>query len=218
MSLTTIFLADDHTVVRDGLRALLENQPDFKVIGDAGDGREAVRQISQLQPDVALLDIAMPELNGIEATRSIGECCPATQVIMLSMHETGGHIERALRAGARGYVLKSSVGAEVVEAIRLVRAGHRYLSPKVSDLVIDHYLDRTEPETASDPLSRLTPREREVLQLVVEGRPSAEIAEALYLAPATVDSYRSRLMQKLEIADLATLVKFAIRHGLTPLD
>ena len=188
------------------------------MIGDAGNGREAVRQISHLHPDVAILDIAMPELNGIETTRYVGERCPATQVIILSMYETGGHIERALRAGARGYILKSSVGAEVVEAIRTVRAGHRYLSLKVSDLVIDTYLDQTEPETVSDPLNRLTPREQEVLQLVVEGRPSTEIAQTLYLSQTTVDSYRSRLMQKLGIADLPALVKFAIRNGLTPLD
>jgi DNA-binding NarL/FixJ family response regulator len=214
----TIFLADDHAVVRAGLRALLEAQPGLKVIGDAADGRDALRQISQLCPDVAILDIAMPQLNGIEAARQILEVCPATQVIILSMHGTGGHIAQALQAGARGYLLKASAGSEVVSAVRAVHNGHRYLSQKILDRVIEDYLNHNRTGQARSPLERLTPREREILQLVVESKTSAEIAEMLGLSPKTVETYRSQLMQKLGIGDVPGLVKFAIQHGLTPLD
>jgi DNA-binding NarL/FixJ family response regulator len=215
---TTIFLADDHGVVREGLRLLLETQPDFRVIGEAGNGREAVRKIVQDRPDIAILDIGMPELNGLEATQQIRESCPATQVIILSMHSSSGHIVRALQAGARGYVLKSSVGAELVDAVRTVRAGQRYLSPKVSDHIVDDYLKQLEASKEESPLARLSPREREILQLVVEGKTSAQIASILSLSPSTVDTYRSRLMQKLELEDLPSLVKFALQHGLISLE
>lgn len=214
----TIFLADDHTVVRDGLRSLLEAQPDLKVIGDASNGRDAVRQVAQLRPDVAILDIAMPELNGIEATRQICELCPATQIIVLSMHATPGHVFEALQAGARGYLLKASAGLEVANAIRTVYAGQRYLGQKILDQVIDDYLSQREVGELKSPLARLTPREREILQLVTEGKSSAETADILGLSPKTVETYRSHLMQKLGISDLPSLVKFAIRHGLTPLE
>lgn len=214
----TIFLADDHTVVRDGLRVLLEAHPDLKVIGDAADGREAVRRVIKCRPDVAIMDINMPELNGIEATEQIRQNCPATQVIILSMYGTRKYIARALHAGARGYLLKASSGSEVVTAVRTVQAGHRYLSQEVSDQVIDDYVGRCQASEIEDPLARLSPREREVLQLVVEGKSSAEIAEILFLSPATVDTYRSRLMQKLDLNDLPSLVKFAIQHGLISLE
>lgn len=215
---TTIFLADDHAVVRDGLRLLLETNPDFSVIGGAGNGRDAIRQMAQSCPDVAILDIGMPELNGIEATRQLRQICPATQVIILSMHATSGHIFQALQAGARGYVLKASVGAEVVKAVKAVQAGQRYLSQKISDQVIEDYIRQRQPDEMQNPLARLSLREREVMQLVVEGKSSAEIAEILSLSSNTVDTYRSRLMQKLGISDLPSLVKLAIQHGLTSLD
>ncbi|MFQ5857358.1 MAG: response regulator [Anaerolineae bacterium] len=214
----TVFLADDHAVVRDGLRFLLEAQPDISVIGDAANGRDAVRLVAQLCPDVVIMDIAMPELNGIEAARKIGEVCPSTQVIILSMHSTTEHIFRALQAGARGYLLKESAGIEVVNAVRAVHAGHRYLSPKISDGLIDDYVRQREAAGAKSPLARLSPREREVLQLVVEGKSSAEIADMLSLSLKTIETYRSRLMRKLGISDLPGLVKFAIQHGLTPLE
>jgi DNA-binding NarL/FixJ family response regulator len=214
----TIFLADDHAVVRDGLRVLLEAQSDLEVIGDAADGREAVRRVAQRCPDVAILDIAMPELNGIEAARQIREICPNTQFIILSMHAANEHIFRALQAGARGYLLKEAAGTEVVEAVRAVSAGRRYLSQKISNMVIDNYVRQHEAGQARDPLAPLSPREREVLQLVVEGRSSAEIAETLSLSPKTLDTYRSRLMKKLGISDLPGLVKFAIQHGLISLE
>ncbi len=214
----TVFLADDHAVVRDGLRVLLEAQPDIRVIGDAANGRETVRRVVQLCPDVAVIDIAMPELNGIEAARKIGEVCPSTQIIILSMHSTNEHVFRALQAGARGYLLKESAGIEVIKAIRAVHTGHRYLSQEISDQLIDDYIRQRQTTEAKSPLTRLSLREREVLQLVVEGKSSAEIADILSLSLKTVETYRSRLMHKLGISDLPGLVKFAIQHGLTPLE
>jgi RNA polymerase sigma factor (sigma-70 family) len=220
----TVFLADDHAVVRDGLRFLLEaqdgadNEYPIKVIGEAANGRDAVQQVGQRCPDVVLIDIAMPDLNGIEATRQIGKICPSAQIIILSMHSTSEHVFRALQAGACGYLLKESAGIEIVKAVRAVHAGHRYLSQRISDQVIDDYTRQREAIEVKSPLARLSPREREVMQLVVEGRSSAEIADILSLSPKTVETYRSRLMKKLNIDDLPSLVKFAIQHGLTSLE
>jgi DNA-binding NarL/FixJ family response regulator len=210
-----IVLADDHAVVRDGLRVLLQAQPDIEVVGDAANGREALRLTQQLHPDVVVMDIAMPELNGIEATLQIHDVAPATQVLILSMHSTTEHIFRALQAGARGYLLKDSAGAEVVDAVRVVHAGRRYLSPKIASTVIDDYISERQRASPLDSLSR---RERQILQLVAEGKSSAEAAAMLFLSPKTVDTYRSRMMQKLGIADVPSLVKFAIQHGVTQLD
>jgi DNA-binding NarL/FixJ family response regulator len=213
-----VFLADDHAVVRDGLRALLEAQSDMRVIGDAADGRDTVRQVARLCPDVVVLDIAMPELNGIEAAREIAQVSPATQVIILSMHSTTEHIFQALQAGVRGYLLKESAGIEVVNAVRAVHTGQRYLSQKISDTMIDDYIRQRQAAQAKSPLARLSLRERQVLQLVAEGKSSAEIADILSLSLKTVETYRSRLMHKLGISDLPGLVRFAIQHGLTPLE
>jgi DNA-binding NarL/FixJ family response regulator len=214
----TVFLADDHTVVRDGLRVLLEAEHDIRVIGDAANGHEAVRGVARLCPDVVVMDIAMPELNGVEATREIAQICPSAQVIVLSMHSTTEHIFQALQAGARGYLLKESAGIEVVNAVRAVHAGRRYLSQKISDRLVDDYVRQRQAAEAKSPLALLSPRERGVLQLVVEGKSSAEIARILSLAPKTVETYRSRLMLKLGISDLPGLVKFAIQQGLTTLE
>lgn len=214
----TIILADDHAIVRDGLRSLLETNASLKVIGDAENGREALNLASQHCPDIAILDIAMPEMNGIEATRQIVNLCPNIRVIILSMHATSRHIYRALQAGARGYLLKASAGFEVVDAINAVYEGRRYLSQKISDIVIEDYITQRETEEVKSPLTRLSSREREILQLVVEGKSSSDIASLLSLSPSTVDTYRSRLMQKLDINDIPSLVKFAIRHGITSLE
>ncbi len=214
----TVFLADDHAVVRDGLRLLLEAQPDMRVIGDAANGHETVRRVARLCPDVVVLDIAMPELNGIEAARQMGQVCPATHVIILSMYSTTEHIYQALQAGARGYLLKESAGIEVVNAVRAVHAGQRYLSPQISDRIVDDYIRQRQAAQATNPLARLSSREREVLQLVAEGKSSAEIAGILSLSLKTVETYRSRLMHKLGISDLPGLIRFAIQHGLTPLE
>lgn len=214
----TVFLADDHTIVRDGLRYLLEAEPDIEVVGDAANGREAVKLVTYLKPDIVIIDITMPELNGIEATYQICQLCPSTGVIILSMHANTMHIARALEAGAQGYLIKESAGIEVVEAVRTVNAGHKYLSQAVSDIVVSDYVSQKRALGYKSPLESLSAREREVLQLVVEGKSSAEIASILNLSPKTVESYRSRLMQKLDIGDIPSLVKFAIQHGLTPLE
>lgn len=213
----TVFLADDHAVVRDGLKLLLESQADMKVVGDAADGRVALQQLGRLRPDVAILDIAMPGLNGIEITGQLKQIAPSTKVVILSMHSTPEHIYRALQAGARGYLLKESAGLEVVKAVRRVHAGRRYLSEAISNQVINGFLRHGKEAAEESPLERLSPREREILQLVVEGKSSAEIAEILFLSAKTVETYRSRLMQKLGIGDIPGLVKFAIQHGLTPI-
>jgi DNA-binding NarL/FixJ family response regulator len=214
----TIFLADDHAVVRDGLRILLDSEPDIKFLGDAADGREAVKSVAELKPDVVVIDIAMPELNGIEATAQIIRNNPDTRVIVLSMHATSEHIFRALQAGASGYLVKESAGAEVVEAVRAVWSGQRYFSHKISDRVVDEFMRQYGSAENESPLARLSSREVEILQLVVEGKSSAQIAQLLSLSPKTVDTYRSRLMKKLDINDIPGLVKFAIQHGITPLD
>ncbi|MFN8488697.1 MAG: response regulator transcription factor [Caldilineaceae bacterium] len=213
-----LFLADDHKVLRAGLRALLETYPDLTVSGEAGNGLEAVRAVIKLRPDVAILDIAMPELNGIEAARQIRSECPQTQAIILSMHSSHQHIYQALKAGVRGYILKEAAPDELVDAIRTVHAGQRYLSPKVADELIEDYIDAHPRRMTDTALDLLSERERTVLQLVVEGKSSIEIAELLMLSPKTVDSYRSRLMQKLGITDLPGLVKFAIQQGLISLE
>jgi DNA-binding NarL/FixJ family response regulator len=214
----TVFLADDHAVVRDGLRYLLEAQPDMVVVGDAGDGRETVRLVNQRCPDIVIMDIAMPELNGIEATWEIGKRCPSAQVIILSMHSTDEHIKRAVKTGARGFLLKESAGVEVVKAVREVHKGECYFSQKISSRLIDSIVRQLCNDEGESQLDKLSPREIEVLQLVVEGKKSSEIADILSLSPKTIETYRSRLMNKLGIEDIPGLVKFAIQHGLTTLE
>jgi DNA-binding NarL/FixJ family response regulator len=210
-----VLLADDHAVVRDGLRALLQANPGIEVVGDVANGREAVREARRLRPDVIVMDIAMPDLNGIEATLQILEVAASARILILSMHSTTEHIFRALQAGARGYVLKDSAGAEVVEAVLAVHAGRRYLSQKIAATVIDDY---TAERHRTSPLHSLSGRERQILQLIAEGKTSAEVGAMLFLSPKTVDTYRSRMMHKLGIGDLPNLVKFAIQNGITQLD
>ncbi len=207
-----ILLADDHAVVRDGLRALLDAEPGLEVVGSVTDGREALLAAKRLQPDVVVMDINMPGLNGIEATRSMVELEPPPQVLILSMHGSSEHIYRALQAGARGYLLKESAGSEVVGAVRAVAAGRRFLSERIADTALDAYL--AEGRTSS-PLDSLSARERQLLQLLAEGRSNAEAARLLSLSVKTVETYRSRLLQKLGLHDLPALVRFALEHGLT---
>jgi DNA-binding NarL/FixJ family response regulator len=213
----TVFLADDHGVIRDGLQLLLETQPDIKVVGQAANGREALSSVVQLCPEVVIMDIAMPELNGIEAMQQIHDHCPAILFIMLSMYVSGERVYHALGAGARGYILKESAGSEMIHAVRMVAAGGFYLSPKIADLVAD-YTRRAQNTEAKSPLEYLSPREREILQFVAEGKTSAAIAQMLSLSPKTIETYRSRLMEKLDIHDLPGLIRFAIRHGLIALE
>lgn len=212
-----VYLADDHAVVREGLRYLLEAQKDIVVVGDAGNGREAVTQVKQLAPDVVVMDVSMPDLNGIDATALIMEDLPQTRVVILSMQGSVEHVYRALQAGAHGYILKESAGKVLVEAVRSVHSGGRYLSPGITETLVGDYLQQRTLAVEVSPLERLSRREREVLQLVVEGRSSVEIGEMLGLSSKTIDTYRSRLMQKLGIGDVPTLVKFAILHGVTSL-
>ena len=211
----TVLIADDHAVMRDGLRAILEREGGIEVVATASNGRETVLEARRLNPDIVLMDIVMPELSGIEAAAQIRDHCESTRVIILSMHSTVEHIFRALQAGAMGYLLKGSAGSEVVEAVRAVRAGRRYLTRKVSDVVVDGYVRE---HRASSPLESLSPREREVMLLVVEGRSSREIADAPHLSPKTVETHRSRLMEKLGVENVIGLVKFAVQHGLTGLE
>ena len=197
--------------MRDGLRAILEREGGIEVVATASNGRETVLEARRLNPDIVLMDIVMPELSGIEAAAQIRDHCESTRVIILSMHSTVEHIFRALQAGAMGYLLKGSAGSEVVEAVRAVHAGRRFLTRKVSDVVVDGYVRE---HRASSPLESLSPREREVMLLVVEGRSSREIADALHLSPKTVETHRSRLMEKLGVENVIGLVKFAVQHGL----
>lgn len=210
-----VFLADDHAVVREGLRLLIEANGDIVVVGEAADGRETVRLVKHLQPDVVVMDITMPELNGIDAARRIREASDSTEIVVLSMHASTEYISQALRAGAKGYLLKESAGKEVAKAIRAAHAGKRYLSRHITETVVDDYIHKFETLTDVNPVERLSSREREILQLIVEGKSNPEIAKGLSLSIKTVETYRSRLMDKLGIKDLPGLVKFAIRHGLT---
>lgn len=207
------YLVDDHRILRDGLRMLLELQGDILVVGEAEDGRAALDGILRTRPDVVLMDIAMPELNGIDATQKIMLKLPKTKVIILSVHSDTEHIYRAFQAGAKGYLLKESAGVEVVKAVHAVYQDKQYISPKISDSIPLNYA-RMRKERS--PFELLSAREREVLQLTAEGATSAEIAAKLTLSPKTVDTYRSRLMEKLGMQNLPELVRFAIKHGLTP--
>ncbi len=218
MKKTTVFLADDHPILRDGLRSLLTDQPDIEVVGDAANGEEALEGVLKLQPDIVLMDIAMPVLDGIEVTTKILEKSPSIKVIILSIYATSEHIYKALRAGAVGYLLKEAAGIEVVSAVRAVIKGQRYLSQKISEKVIEDYVRDREEIIEESPLELLSSREKEILTLVAEGHTSAEIANQLFLSPKTVDTYRSRLMKKINVKDIPSLVKFAIRHELIKLD
>ena len=209
-----ILIADDHGVVAEGLKHLVEAEADMEVVACVGDGREAVQLARDAQPDVVLMDLSMPELNGADATRAILQRDPKCRVIVLSMYAQREYVRRALKAGAAGYVVKRSAAKELVEAIRAVHAGQRYLSPRVADVVLEDYSD----DKQDDPLARLSAREREVLQLLAEGRTGAEIAQRLSLSQKTVETYRARLVEKLGIRDLAGLVRFAIQRGLVSLD
>jgi DNA-binding NarL/FixJ family response regulator len=209
-----VVLADDHTVVRDGLRLILEAEGDISVVGDGANGREAVSLVRKLSPNVVIMDIAMPELNGIEATRQICQLQPAPAVVMLSVYSTAAYVYRALKAGARGYLLKESAGKDVVNAVRAAHEGRRYLSEKIANIITDDYLSYRGSSAEKDPLEQLSDREREVLQLVAEGKSSPEIAKAIHLSPKTVETYRYRLMRKLKIESIPELVRFAAAQGL----
>ncbi|MEP7120587.1 MAG: response regulator transcription factor [Byssovorax sp.] len=213
-----VVLAEDHAMLRGGVRAMLEAAGGVEVIGEASDGREAVKLAERLRPDVIVMDVAMPQLNGIEATRQIHAASPKIAIIILSMYGDREYIREALRAGASAYLLKEAAFSELWTAIREVVAGRRYLSPAVSGVVLDDYIDRARSDSAPSALDKLTSREREVLQLIAESKTSGEIGKALSISAHTVDSHRRKIMEKLAIHRMVDLVKFALRHGLTSLE
>ncbi len=204
-----ILLADDHAVVRQGFKMILDAQPDMEIVGEAGNGRDAVELAEKLRPEVVVMDVAMPELNGIEATRRITESAPHTRVLALSMHKDSVYVREMLRAGARGYLLKDSPAGELLTAVRAVASGEGYLSPEVSNAVLDDYRRHV-----SNPIDLLTSREREVLQMLAEGKTNKEIAGVLNLSVYTVDAHRGRIMEKLNLHSINELVRFAVRNGL----
>jgi DNA-binding NarL/FixJ family response regulator len=210
-----VLIADDHAVVVDGLRHLIDAEDDMEVVASAQDGEEAVRLTLGTKPDVVVMDHSMPIMDGIEAAGTIRDRHPETRVIMLSMHTDPVHVQRALRAGAAGYVAKRSAGSEVIDAIRAVIAGRRYVSKPLADSVVAQFVSEN---SRASPLSRLTARERQVLRMLGEGLNVKVIAAELSLSPKTVEAHRAKIMQKLEIRDLAGLVRFALRHGLAALD
>lgn len=210
----TVFVADDHAIIRDGLAQLLQLHPGLAVVGTGADGTESLQRILELRPDVAVLDISMPGLNGIEIAARLRELAAPTAVVILSMHSAPEYVMRAFEVGARAYLQKESAAGEIVAAIRAVHAGRRYLSTRIAAVMAD----RAVSPAGKSPLELLSAREREVLQLVAEGRSSTEIGLALKLSPKTVDTYRSRLMRKLGLCDVVSVVKFALQHGLIFLD
>lgn len=209
-----LLIGDDHTLFRQGLRKILEERPEWEVVAEAGDGREAVQQTLELQPDVAVLDIGMPALNGIEATRQIVRRLPQVHVLILSMHSEEPYVVQALQAGAQGYLLKDSAAKELLLAVAAVATGRSFFSPAVARVMLDDYVRRLADQGITDRYESLSEREREIMQLVAEGRSSKEIADLLSIAPSTVETHRAHLFQKLDVRNTAELVLYAVRRGL----
>jgi DNA-binding NarL/FixJ family response regulator len=212
-----VLLVDDHAILREGLRSLIEKQPDIEVVADVDDGRRAIELVRELSPDVVIMDVTMPRLGGIEATRQITGEFPAVKVIALSIHSRRPFVADMLQAGAAGYILKECLFDELVQAIRAVSEGGRYLSPRITDVVVDDYVKRLSSGDES-PLRSLTGREREVLQLVAEGKSTKEISMELHVSTKTIEANRRQIMEKLDIQSVAELTKYAIREGLTSLE
>ena len=213
----TIMLADDHHVVRQGLRALLEAEQDFRVVGEAGDGLEALQMVEQLKPNVLVLDLMMPGLNGLEVARQLNKHSPHTRVVVLSMYSNEAYVLEALGNGASAYVMKDSNSADLSHAVREVAAGRRYLSPPLSDRAIEAYQEKAKAATL-DKYETLTTREREVLQLAAEGHTNTEIASRLGISSRTAEAHRSNLMHKLDLRTQADLIRYALRRGIIPMD
>jgi two-component system response regulator NreC len=208
-----LVLADDHTLMRHGLRKILEERPEWEVIAEVGDGREAVKKCIALKPDVAVLDVAMPLLNGIDATQQIVRKVPETKVLVLSMYSDEAYVTRALQAGATGYMLKDSAGKDLLKGIASVAAGQAYFSPAIASLMLDDYVRRVAGSGIVDRYETLSEREREIFQLIAEARTNKEVAELLEISPATVETHRARILQKLDIHNTAELVLYAVRRG-----
>jgi DNA-binding NarL/FixJ family response regulator len=213
--MTRVLLADDHKILRQGLRTLLEQEKDIQIVGEADTGRSSVELAGELAPDVVIMDVAMPDLNGIDATRRIADVKPRTRVLALSMHSDGRYVRGMLQAGARGYILKDCAAEELTHAIRTVMAGQVYVSPGVTGTIVNDYVRQL---TAADQPATLTPREREVLQLLAEGGSTANIAAGLNLSVKTIETHRKRIMDKLDLRSIAELTKYAIREGITTVD
>jgi two-component system, NarL family, response regulator NreC len=209
-----VLLGDDHAVLRQGLRKILEDRREWRVIAEAGNGRDAVREALELKPDVAVLDIGMPMLNGIEATRQIARRAPSVRVVILSMHSDQAYVTQSVHAGARAYVLKESAGDELIEAIGTVASGGTFFSPAVAQVVFDDYVRGLADRGIHDRYDLLSEREREVLQLVAEGRSSREIGDLLSISPATVETHRTHVLQKLGLRNTAEVVRYAARRGI----
>jgi two-component system response regulator NreC len=209
-----ILIADDHRLVAHGVRKILEEQHEWHVVAEATDGRDAVRLAEDLRPDVAVMDVSMPHLNGVDATAQLTARIPSVKVLMLSMYDDPVMVGRALRSGARGYLLKDSMDTDLVHAVTAVAEGQSYFSPKVANQLMSDYVERLTRQPAQDPLDRLSPREHEVFQLVVEGRTNREIAEILGVRPSTVETHRAHLLQKLDLHGTADLVRFAAQRGI----
>lgn len=218
MNEITIFIAVENLLIRDGLQYLLNAQSNFVVIGSATGEQDAAQRVAELQPNVVILDGAISGLNCVDTIFQIHRVCHNTQIIIISDRVGLDFVIRVLHAGAKGYLLKDSAGEEIVSAVQSVSTGHRYLNQLILEAVVRNYIQQKDLLDAPSPLNRLSSREREVLQMVVEGKSSSEIAGFLSLSSRTIDTYRSRLMRKLDIDDIPTLVKFAIQHGLTPLE
>jgi len=213
--MTTLVLADDHPVVRQGLRLVLEAEPDFRVVGEGGEGLATVQMVERLQPDVLVLDLMMPGLSGLEVARQVHQRAPGTRVVILSMHATESYVLEALRAGAMAYVLKESDAAELVQAIREVCAGRRYLSPPLSERAIEAYIQKAQAEPP-DPYETLTTREREVLHLAAEGHTNPAIGQRLFISARTVEIHRRNLMRKLGLRTPTDLIRYALQRGIIP--
>ena len=213
MAQLRLLLADDHTVVRQGLRKVLEERPDWVVVAEAGNGRDAVRQAEELKPDVAILDVAMPLLNGIETTRQIVKRCPNTRVLVLTMHADEAYVNQILKAGATGYLLKDSADVDLIQAVSAVSQGKSFFSPGVARLMLDDYVRQLADKGITDRYESLSEREREIFQLIAEGKANKEIAVILSISPSTVETHRARIMEKLDLHSAAEIVLYAVRRG-----